>query len=97
MACSVEVRDGRGRMSWLIRKRPPSQSRRAVERRVQHHLLSEGLLLRKCSPKSRWHSSLGDYYLVSMVHGHVYATHQDLEELAREYHEIKDGQTIADE
>ena len=95
MACTVEVRDGR--TIYHFHRRPFSLTRRAVERRVQHHLLSEGLLLRKCSPKSRWHSSLGDYYLVSMVHNHVHATHQDLEALAREYDELADGQTIADE
>lgn len=80
----------------VFEKRPASLSRRAVERRVQYRLLREGLLLRKCAARSRWHQSLGDYYLVSVVTNTVHTTHQDLEDLAREYAVIREGQAIAD-
>lgn len=95
MVCSVE---GAGGLIGVCfgRRRPLSLSRRAVERRVQHRLVAECLVLRKCSPRSRWHNDLGDYYLVSILHGIVHATHQDLEDLAREYDVIGEGQAIAD-
>jgi hypothetical protein len=84
-----------GKVCWIIGRRPPSLHRRSVERRVQHRLYPEGFLLRKCSPRSRWHPQLGDYYLVSMVTNTVHTTHQDLEDLAREYGVLREGQAIA--
>jgi len=114
MVCFVEVVDGRQR--WVFKKRPLSLSRRAVERRVRHRLVGEGLILRKCSPRSRWYRQLGDYYLVRVadrfiVGSHsirpspqpgvklcfLQATHQFLDDLAREYGVIAEGQTIVDE
>lgn len=114
MVCSVEGARG---LSGLVfgRRRPLSLSRRAVERRVQHRLVAEGLILRKCSPRSRWYGQLGDYYLVRfadrfIVGSHsirpvpqpgvqlcyLHSTHQFLEDLAREYGVIAEGQEIAD-
>ena len=78
--------------------RPPaSLTRRAVERRVAHRLQAEGLALRKCSPRSRWHWRLGDYYTVDLVINGVQDTHQDLADLARELGVISEGQQIAGE
>jgi len=95
MVCFVE---GAGGLVCVTfgRRRPFSLSRRAVERRVQNCLVPKGLLLRKCAARSRWHGSLGDYYLVSVVTNTVHTTHQDLEDLAREYDVIGEGQAIAD-
>lgn len=80
--------------SWTFRAKSPA--RRAVERRLARRLASEGLVLRKCSPKSRWHSSLGDYYLARDVDLVLMAAHQDLEDLAREYGVIPEGEAIAE-
>ena len=95
-----------------IVKRPPSLTRRAVERRVSRRLAHEGLILRKCSPRSRWYGDLGDYYLMRItarhfVVGHnqmppgpalyLAATHQHLDHLARDYGVIGDGEVIADD
>ena len=84
-------------MLILLRKRPPSLTRRAVERRVAHRLIPQSLILRKCSPRSRWHSSLGDYYLTRAADRFVMATHQDLEELARELDVMSIGESIVGE
>lgn len=80
--------------SWTFRAKSPA--RRAVERRLARRLASEGLVLRKCSPKSRWHSSLGDYYLTEETDRFLVAAHQDLEDLAREYGVISEGEVIAE-
>lgn len=74
-----------------------STSRRGVEKRVSRLLAQTGEYLRKCSARSRWYSSLGDYYLTNAASGFVVSTHQDLEDLARELGVIAEGQTIADE
>ncbi len=76
------------------RRRPPSLSRRAVERRVAHRLIPQSLILRKCSPRSRWHSSLGDYYLTRAADRFLMATHQDLEQLALTLNVISKGESI---
>jgi hypothetical protein len=81
--------------SWTFRQK--SLSRRPVERRLSRRLAAKGLVLRKCSPKSRWHFSLGDYYLTRDTDRFLVAAHQDLEDLAREYAVISEGQAIADE
>lgn len=94
MVCSVDGAGGLIRVTFG-RRRPLSLSRRAVERRVQHCLVSECLVLRKCSPRSRWHWQLGDYYLTRAADRFLQATHQDLEALAREYGVIGEGQAIA--
>jgi hypothetical protein len=60
-------------------------------------MAADDLLLRKCSPRSRWHSSLGDYYTVSTVVGAVFDTHQDLADLALEYGVIDERQQIEGE
>lgn len=77
--------------------RPHSLRRRAVERRVATSLAHEGLVLRKCSPRSRWYSQLGEYYLTRVVDRFLQATHQDLEALAREYRVIGQGKQILDD
>ena len=93
-------------------KRPPSLTRRAVERRVKRRLAHEGLILRKCSPRSRWYGDLGDYYLMRIAarftvvtHGemppgpalYLAASHLHLDYLARDYGVIGDGEVIAGE
>ncbi|MFM8494082.1 MAG: hypothetical protein ACKOEM_00955 [Planctomycetia bacterium] len=84
-------------MKIELERRSPSLSRRAVERRVAHRLIPQSLILRKCSPRSRWHSSLGDYYLTRVADRFVMATHQDLEELARELDAIREDESIIGE
>jgi hypothetical protein len=91
------IRDEDGRIMWRVCKKPPSLHRRAVERRVQHRLYPKGLVLRKCSPRSRWYAQLGDYYLVTINTRTVLTTHQHLDDLAREHRVIREGQAIADE
>ncbi len=81
----------------VFEKRPLCLARRAIEQRASRRLTAENLVLRKCSPRSRWHSTLGDYYLTTTLLSKLAATHQDLAELAREYGVIVEGQEIADE
>jgi len=81
--------------SWTFRAKSPA--RRAVERRLSRRLAAEGLQLRKCSPKSRWYCSLGDYYLTRETDRFLVAAHQDLEHLSREYAVISEGEAIADD
>lgn len=79
------------------RRRPLSLSRRAVHRRVQHLLNPRLVVLRKCSRRSRdWHE-LGEYYIVSMLHGGVLARHQRLEDVAFQLGVIGNEDFIADE
>jgi hypothetical protein len=84
-------------MFTLFRPRPLSVSRRAVERRLCRRMAAENLVLRRCSPRSRWHSFLGDYYTVSTVVGAVFDTHQDLADLALDYGVIGERQQILGE
>ncbi len=95
MACTIEIVDGREVLHF--HRRPDSLSRRAVERRVALRLCrKDGLVLRKCSARSRWHQSLGDYYLTSLMSGFVQATHQDLGNLARTMGVLAKGDEITD-
>lgn len=95
MACTIEIVDGREVIH--VHRRPDSLSRRAVERRVALRLCRKvGLVLRKCSARSRWHHSLGDYYLTSLMSGFVEATHQDLDSLARQYGVLAKGDEISE-
>ncbi len=95
MVCAVTWIDGQ--RVWECRKRPLSLSRRAIEQRVARRLRAEGLVLRKCSPRSRWYSSLGDYYLCRESDRFLQAAHQDLDNLARELGVLSEGQAIADD
>jgi hypothetical protein len=79
------------------RHRRPSISPRAIERRVSLRLVPDGLVLRKCSPRSRWHTSLGDHYLTRAVDGFVVATHQDLKQLARDVSALSPAEVIVHE
>jgi len=80
-----------------FRRRPRSLSRRAVERRVSHRLIPDGLVLRKCSTRSRWYCNLGDYYLTRASDRFVMSSHHDLESLAREFGVISEQDAIADD
>ena len=73
-----------------------SNTRRAVEQRVARVLARSGEQLRKCSPRHRWYSSLGDYYLTNAASRFVVATHQDLEDLARDYGILGEDESISD-
>ena len=77
--------------------RPQSLRRRAVERRVATSLAHEGLVLRKCSPRSRRYRQLGDYYLTRQKTRSLYGTWICLDWLARKYLVIGQGQQILDD
>ncbi len=81
----------------VLKKRTRSLSRRAVVRRLSQRLAAENLVLRKCPARSRWHSTLGDYYLTTTLLGYLAATHQHLDELAHDYGVIGEGQQIEGE
>lgn len=72
-------------------------SRRSVERRVSRRLIADGLVLRKCSIRSRWYCNLGDYYLTRATDRFVVSTHHDLDTLAREFGVVREHDAIADD
>jgi hypothetical protein len=56
----------------------------ALAARVRRRLARERQLLRRCSPWSEQHATLGNYYIVA-AHSHdVLARHVNVEELARD-------------
>jgi hypothetical protein len=56
----------------------------ALAARVRRRLARERQLLRRCSPWSEQHPTLGNYYIVA-AHSHdVLARHVNVEELARD-------------
>jgi hypothetical protein len=81
---------------FCSRRPPTSYARRAVERRVARRLFSDGLVLHKCATRSRWHRTLGDYFLTRAADWFVVATHQRLDELARDVGVLAANQTIVD-
>jgi len=77
------------------RRRPRSFSRQAVERRVARRLLADGLVLHKSAARSRWHPSLGDYFLTRAGDRYVVTTHVDLDDLARDLGALSAYEAIA--
>lgn len=72
-------------------------SRHSVERRVSRRLIAEGLVLRKCSTRSRWYCNLGDYYLTRASDRFLVSTHHDLDTLAHEFGAVREHEAIADD
>lgn len=56
---------------------------RALAQRIRRALAHEALSLHKCSPRSRWHRDLGDYYIVDS-RNYIVAQHRSLEALGLE-------------
>jgi hypothetical protein len=78
-------------------RRPPiSYARRAVERRVARRLAPDGLMLRKCNPRSRWYCNLGDYYVCRADDRLLVDSHLDLDNLAREVGVLTADQAVID-
>lgn len=56
----------------------------ALAARVRRRLARERQLLRRCSPWSEHHATLGDYYIVEAHTHDVLARHVNVEQLARD-------------
>lgn len=76
--------------------RPRSFSRKAVEHRVARRLAPDGLVLRKCNPRSRWYCNLGDYYVCRADNRLLVDSQLDLDDLAREVGALKADQAVID-
>lgn len=63
---------------------------KVLESRVRRALASDGLKLRRCSPRSRWHIQLGQHWLYNPHACRVEQTHVDLLELARDLKVLAD-------
>lgn len=68
-------------------------SARAIMARIQRKLNKDGEVLKKCSQRSQWYHSLGDYYLIN-DRDFIIAHGIDLEKLAEEMGSIKPYEEI---
>jgi hypothetical protein len=69
----------------------------ALAARVRRRLARERQLLRRCSPWSEQHATLGDYYLVAGHTHEVVARHVNVEQLARDLGVLPDGVIVEDD
>ena len=69
----------------------------AVAARVRRRLARERQLLRRCSPWSEQHATLGNYYIVA-AHSHdVLARHVNVEQLARDLGLLPENVVVEDD
>lgn len=69
----------------------------ALAARVRRRLARERQLLRRCSPWSEQHATLGNYYIVA-AHSHdVLARHVNVEELARDLGVLPEHVVVEDD
>jgi hypothetical protein len=69
----------------------------AVAARVRRRLARERQLLRRCSPWSEQHATLGNYFIVA-AHSHdVLARHVNVEQLARDLGVLPENVVIEDD
>jgi hypothetical protein len=69
----------------------------ALAARVRRRLARERQLLRRCSPWSEQHGTLGNYYVIA-AHTHaVLARHVNVEELARDLGLMPDHVVVEDD
>ncbi len=68
-----------------------------VAARVRRRLARERQLLRRCSPWSEQHATLGNYYIVA-AHSHdVLARHVNVEKLARDLGLMPESVVVEDD
>jgi hypothetical protein len=69
----------------------------ALAARVRRRLARERQLLRRCSPWSEQHATLGNYYIVA-AHSHdVLARHVNVEQLARDLGLLPENVVVEDD
>ena len=68
----------------------------ALAARVRRRLARERQLLRRCSPWSEQHGTLGTYYIVAAHTHDVLARHVNVEELARDLGLLPDHVVVED-
>ncbi len=88
---TITILSKRRRGSYLT-----SNKRQAVEARVRRKLSRQGEKLGKCPANSRWHSSLGDYYVMDAATRLLLRPHQHLDDLAVELNVLAKGVEIAE-
>lgn len=81
-------------MSQTSRTVPVSE--RALAARIARQLAKQDQVLRRCSRSSRWHSSLGDYYVVDTHTNGIAEQDVSLFELAADLGCIKPWERLAD-
>ena len=69
----------------------------ALAARVRRRLARERQLLRRCSPWSEQHATLGNYYIVAAYSHDVLARHVNVEELARNLGLLPDHLVVEDD
>ena len=69
----------------------------ALAARVRRRLARERQLLRRCSPWSEQHGTLGTYYVVAAHTHDVLARHVNVEQLARDLGLVPDHVVIEDD
>ena len=69
----------------------------ALAARVRRRLARERQLLRRCSPWSEHHATLGNYYIVAAYSHDVLARHVNVEELARGLGVMPDHVVVEDD
>ena len=69
----------------------------ALAARVRRRLARERQLLRRCSPWSEQHGTLGTYYIVAAHTHDVLARHVNVEELARDLGLLPDHVVVEDD
>ena len=69
----------------------------ALAARVRRRLARERQLLRRCSPWSEHHATLGNYYIVAACSHDVLARHVNVEELARGLGVMPDHVVVEDD
>ncbi len=69
----------------------------ALAARVRRRLARERQLLRRCSPWSEQHGTLGNYYMVAAHTHDVLARHVNVEELARDLGVLPDHVVVEDD
>lgn len=80
-----------GRIRWR------KSTTATVEARVRRALLRDGEVLRKTRPGNTWaKADFGDYYTLNAHTRFAERRHCDLEQLAREYDVLRQGEVIAE-
>ena len=69
----------------------------ALAARVRRRLARERQLLRRCSPWSEQHATLGNYYIAAAFSHDVLARHVNVEELARNLGLLPDHLVVEDD
>jgi hypothetical protein len=69
----------------------------ALAARVCRRLARERQLLRRCSPWSEQHATLGNYYIVAAYTHDVLARHVNVEELARDLSLLPEHVVVEDD